>query len=111
MNIVCEWHGDNFNVNLSTKEGAEPFLEVKGCRIANGSKGPFVSWPSTKNANTGKWWQHCYASDKFNAVVLSTAQASQPQTQSRKPAPSAASDDSDIPFRDPLSVRGMHLAC
>lgn len=100
MHIEIKWVSDQFNVHLCSKEGAEPFLEVKGCRIANGSKGPFVSWPSTKNANTGKWWQHCYGSEKFNAVVLSTAQASQPKaaTSSRRPARQDDGDDQDIPF-------------
>lgn len=97
MNIIISWHGDQFNVNLASKEGKEPFLQVKGCRIVQGSNGPFVSWPSTKNANTGKWWSHAYASEEFNAVVLEKAQASQPRQET--PQRGRRQDDEDpIPF-------------
>jgi hypothetical protein len=100
MNIITTWHGDQFNVELASSEGAEPFLSVKGCRIVDGSKGPFVSYPATKNATTGKWWSHAWGSDKFNAVVLSTAQASMPQAPRKAPQkPSREKDDlSDVPF-------------
>lgn len=95
MNIDIEWHNDQFNVLVASKEGVEPFITVKGCRIASGTKGPFVSWPATKNQSTGKYWSHVWASDKFAAVVLSKAQETQPRTQPRKQA--APQDDSDIP--------------
>ena len=95
MIITTEWHDEQFNVLIASKEGAEPFLTVKGCRLASGSKGPFVSWPATKNQNTGKWWQHVWASDKFAAVVLSKAQESQPRQQGgQREQPS----DDSIPF-------------
>ena len=94
MIITTEWHDEQFNVLIASKEGAEPFLTVKGCRLASGSKGPFVSWPATKNQNTGKWWQHVWASDKFAAVVLSKAQESQPRQQGKR----REQDDSNIPF-------------
>jgi hypothetical protein len=97
--ITITWHGDQFNIELASKDGAEAFLSVKGCRIVEGSKGPFVSYPATKNANTGKWWQHCWGSDAFNAVVLSKAQASMPsKAPARAPARSAQGDDDGIPF-------------
>lgn len=95
MDIRIEWHGDQFNVALASKDGADEFLSIKGCRIANGSKGDFVSWPATKNQQSGKWWQHCWASEKFAAVVLSKAREAQPQN--RRPAKEQR-DDSDIPF-------------
>lgn len=95
MHITIENHGDQFNVNLSSKEGAEAFLSIKGCRIVQGSKGPFVSYPATKNSNTGKWWNHVWGSEKFNAVVLEKAQASQQRTRA---AQAAKDEDEDIPF-------------
>jgi hypothetical protein len=100
MDIQITWHGDNFNVGIASKENGEPFLEVKGCRIVDGSKGPFVSYPAKKNEATGKWWNHVYGSEKFNAVVLSKAQAAMP---SRAPAGARKpnrqdEDDSSIPF-------------
>lgn len=101
MNIVITWHGDQFNVELASKEGAEAFLSIKGARIVNGSKGEFVSWPATKNQTTGKYWNHVWASDRFNAVVLPKALESQPKAPSRRqaaPAGGGGSDDSDIPF-------------
>jgi hypothetical protein len=95
MEIQITFHGDQFNVELASKPGAEAFLSIKGCRLVNGSNGPFVSWPATKNSNTGKWWQHCWASEKFAAVVLEKAQASQPKQES--PRMSRDGGD-DIPF-------------
>jgi hypothetical protein len=103
MDIQITWHGDNFNVGIASKENGEPFLEVKGCRIVDGSKGPFVSYPAKKNEATGKWWNHVYGSEKFNAVVLSKAQESMPRQQPRGRSGGQASDpDGDIPFSDPL---------
>lgn len=94
MKIGIEWHGQQFNVLLSNGD-KEPFLTVKGCRIVNGSKGDFVSWPATKNQSTGKYWNHCYASDGFAAAVLAEAQKTQP----REPVRGKQSrDDSDVPF-------------
>lgn len=96
MEILITWHGsEQFNVELASREGAEAFLSIKGCRIVNGNNGPFVGWPATKNANTGKWWNHVWASDKFAAAVLEKAQESQP----RQSAPSRRGrQSSDAPF-------------
>jgi hypothetical protein len=101
MNVEIKWFNEQFNVHLSSKEGAEPFLEIKGCRIASGSKGPFVSWPSTKNQQTGKYWNHVYGSEKFAAVVLSKAQETMPKQEPRSRPQSSgarADADQDIPF-------------
>lgn len=96
MEISIEWFNDQFNVGLASKEGAEPFLSVKGCRIVEGSKGPFVSYPATKNQNTGKYWNHVWASDKFNAAVLAKAQASKPAGNSSQRG--RRDVDEDVPF-------------
>ena len=66
----------SFNVALHAKEGVEPFLVVKGCRIVDGPKGKFVSGPATKNATTNKYWNHTYFSDKFSQAVLEKASKS-----------------------------------
>jgi DNA-binding cell septation regulator SpoVG len=95
MNITIENHGDQFNVALTSPGKDEPFLTIKGCRVVNGSKGPFVSWPSRKQDN-GKWWNHVYASDGFAAAVLSAYNKSKAEAPRR--APAAPHDDSDIPF-------------
>jgi DNA-binding cell septation regulator SpoVG len=91
MKIVIEHHHDQFNVTLASKEGAQPFLTIRGCRIVDGSKGRFVSWPARKLDN-GKYWNHVYASDAFVDAVIRAYDESAP-----KPRKHAANDD-DIPF-------------
>lgn len=91
-----------FNVMLHTAKGSEPFLEIKGCRIVNGTNGPFVSWPATKG-NNGKYWNHVYAGEKFAAHVLALAQGGQARRPPPpRPAPRASSgfEDmaDDVPF-------------
>lgn len=98
-----------FNVILHTAKGAEPFLEIKGCRIVNGTNGPFVSWPATKNQTTGKYWSHVYGGEKFNEHVLRMATGGAPsRPHPPRPAPPPRSPartgsgfddmDNDIPF-------------
>jgi DNA-binding cell septation regulator SpoVG len=102
MQIRIEWFKGNhpsFNVHVSSKDGAEPFIVVKGARIVNGSKGEFVSWPATKNETTGKYWSHVYGSEKFNEAVLKAAKETLPL---QAPKPVVRDDllygDSDTPF-------------
>ena len=95
MHIAIEWHDKQFNVNLSSKEGAEAFLSIKGCRVVSGSDGDFVGWPATKNENTGKWWRHVWGSDKFAAAVLKAAEESRPSSKAK--ARDGDAED-DIPF-------------
>jgi hypothetical protein len=84
-----------FNVSLASQEGKEPFIVIKGCRIVDGSKGPFVSWPSRRQED-GKYWNHVWASEGFAAAVLKEAQkgAAKPAPK----APSLADMDNDVPF-------------
>ena len=60
MHISIVWHDRSFNINLHSSEGKDAFLELKGCRIQQSQKGEFISMPSTKNAATGKYWNHAY---------------------------------------------------
>ena len=87
-----------FNVALHSAEGKEAFLVIKGCRIVNGSNGEFVSWPATKNESTGKWWQHAWASEGFNAAVLAEAKKAKPRQAPRRESADIRDMDSDIPF-------------
>lgn len=73
MHIQVKWFDNQFNVELYSKPNGDPFLTIKGCRIVNGNKGEFVSWPATKNQNTGKFWNHAYASEAFAQHVLDEA--------------------------------------
>lgn len=94
MNINIVWHDRQFNVELASQEGKDPFLTIRGCRIASGKNGNFVSFPATKNESTGKWWNHVYASDAFSAKILELAEA-------ERPAPSKKTsnhEDDDIPW-------------
>jgi DNA-binding cell septation regulator SpoVG len=97
MKINIERHGDQFNVQLSSAEGREPFLVVKGCRIVDGSKGKFVSWPARKK-DDGTWWNHLWASEGFAKAVLDEALKSQPAPQ-RDKAPRRDEDKrGEVPF-------------
>jgi DNA-binding cell septation regulator SpoVG len=93
MHIGIEHHDNQFNVTLASKDGAKPFLTIKGCRVVQGSRGPFISWPARK-LDSGKYWTHVYASDVFAEHVLKAYDESKPQPAKRQPPPS----DDDIPF-------------
>ena len=69
MHITIEHHRDQFNVSLSSAQGKEAFLVIKGCRIKDGDKGRWISFPA-KKLDSGKWWNHVYASEGFQAAVL-----------------------------------------
>ena len=117
MEIRTIWQNGqypSFNIELATTQGGDAFMVLKGCQIKNGPNGPFISVPSKKNEQTGKYWNHAYLSEQFAAVVLAKAEAAQSAPQ--RPAPDKAGqwkaaapkapqrqaapteDDSDIPF-------------
>jgi DNA-binding cell septation regulator SpoVG len=110
----------SFNVALHTSADSEAFLEIKGCRIADGKNGPFVSYPSRKT-DDGKYWNHVYGSEAFNANVLKRAQREAPAPAPRpapppKPAPAQANSGGfedmadDIPFNNPMRGSARCLA-
>lgn len=104
MNITIKWFTESkypsFNVSLSN-QGKEPFCEIKGCRIAKGKDGEFVSPPSTKG-DSGKYWNHAYFSKEFAEVILKKAKESQPteKQEVKKFQGGGGLDnfDDDIPF-------------
>lgn len=89
MHIGIEHHDKSFNIALASKEGNEPFMVLKGCRIVDGSKGRFISVPS-KKLDSGKYWTHAYISEQFQVAVLKAYDDSTPKPR--------RTDDSDIPF-------------
>ena len=88
----------SFNVALSSAEGREPFIEIKGCKVVNGQNGAFVSWPATKNQTTGKYWNHVYGSEAFNAAVLEEALKTESKPVPMSKRASSAPDDDIPPF-------------
>lgn len=97
MEVTVVWKDGkypSFNLGLASKEGKKPFIEIKGCKLIEGQKGTFVSYPARKQ-DDGKYWNHVWASDEFNQVVIQKAQESQPG----KSKGGALEDmESDIPF-------------
>lgn len=91
MKITVQQFDNQFNVGLASKEGADPFLTIKGCRVVDGSKGRFVSWPA-KKMESGKYWQHVYANEAFQRAVLEAYDEAAPKTRKAAPA------DDEVPF-------------
>ena len=102
MHVTVKWFDGkypSFNVNIASAEGKEEFLSIKGCRIANGANGEFLSMPSTKNEQTGKYWNHAWASEAFANHIMKIANESKPQEAPRQASRQAAAPVSeDIPF-------------
>ena len=87
---------DAFTVAL--RNGPEPFLKIHGCRVKEGGKGRFISWPARKD-DAGKWWNHCWGSEAFQAAILKAFDAEAPKRQAppRQEKPLADMDE-DIPW-------------
>ena len=100
MQINIEHYKDSFNFALASREGAEPFLTVKGCRIKEGGKGRFVSGPATKSKDSDKWFNFTFMSDKFQQAVIAEYDATVPKASRASAAAKAAGDgfEADIPF-------------
>lgn len=94
MHIQIEHHDKSFNIALASKEGKEPFLVLKGCRIVDGQKGRFVSVPS-KKLDSGKYWNHAYISEQFQLAVIDAYDASAPKPAAHR---AAVDDASGVPF-------------
>ena len=106
MDIRIKWFDGkypSFNVSLASAPGRDEFLTIKGCRLVNGTDGQFVSYPAQKK-DDGKYWNHVWASEKFNEAVLAAATEDAPEAKPAKPskpAPkgrAASEDDGDVPF-------------
>ena len=94
MHIMIIWHDKQFNVDIAASEQREAFLSIKGCRLVEGSSGTFVSFPSRKNEQTGKYWNHVWANPAFQAEIVKHAKASQQQaSKANEPF-----DKDEIPF-------------
>jgi hypothetical protein len=81
MHITIEHHSGkypSFNVSLHKSAGLEAFLVIKGVKIVDGAKGEFLSWPARK-LDSGKYWNHCWASDAFAAHIMQLAKDTLPK--------------------------------
>lgn len=87
----------SFNVMLHSVKGAEPFLTIKGCRTVTGANGAFVSYPA-KKLESGKYWNHVYGGEKFNAAVLAAAEKAMRPAGRKHDAARARELDDDVPF-------------
>ena len=51
MEVKVEWKEGkypSFNVMISSQPGKDPFITIRGCKIIQGQKGEFVSYPARK---------------------------------------------------------------
>jgi DNA-binding cell septation regulator SpoVG len=96
MKISIEQGERDFTIHLSSKDGAEPFLSIRNCRVVSGSKGDFVSMPA-KKMDSGKWFNLVRASDQFQAAVLKAYGEAAPKPAPR-PSKPALDDDGLPPF-------------
>ena len=77
------------------KAGSDkPFAVIKGCKIANGSNGEFVSGPSTKIDD--KWFNYLFMDKDFGAYITKMALEAMPKEQ--KPVQSNNDNDDTLPF-------------
>jgi hypothetical protein len=101
MHIKIEWFDGkypSFSLGLCSTEDSEPFLTVRGCSLKFGTDGgEFISFPAKKNEQTGLWWKHVTASNKFQEAVIAKAHASQPKVKAQDRG-RIEDMDSDLPF-------------
>lgn len=84
----------SFNLNLHSKEGAEPFLTLKGLRMVEGNKGRFVSMPA-KKLDSGKYYNHAWASDAFQDAIKAAWDAARPKPEPKREEQGAIADMAD----------------
>lgn len=77
MKISIEHKGERFNIGISNGD-KEPFLVIKGCKVIQGAKGPFVSGPAEKKKDGSGWWNHTFMSQEFQAAVIEAFESDAP---------------------------------
>lgn len=88
--------GKTFGIALHKVGADKPFAVIKGCKMASGSNGEFVSGPSTK-MDDGKWFNYLFMDKDFGAYVTKLALEAMPKQQSRGTVNDVNSEES-IPF-------------
>jgi DNA-binding cell septation regulator SpoVG len=101
LEVKIEWKDGkypSFNVMLLTGPDKDPFMTIRGCKIIQGQKGEFVSYPARKQED-GKYFNYVYCADVFNRIVLEKANAAKPAESKPSKSGSGFDDmDSDVPF-------------
>lgn len=103
MHITIQHHGEQFNVQIASRKGEEHFLSIKGCRLMESANGQFVSFPARKT-DSGKWWSHVWANDKFQNAVIKAYNDQPPQedeggAKKARPASGKSGKPSNPPAR------------
>lgn len=89
--------GVNYNVNLASKEGQDPFLSIKSVQRKQTKDGKdFVAYPQQKTDKG--YWKHVWGSDKFNDAVLAAMDEADKDAPKATKKQGPAIDESDIPF-------------
>ena len=92
VKIEMSQSGKTFGVALVKDD--KVLMVVKGCKLATGSNGQFVSGPSAKMDN-GEWFRYLYMDKQFGDYVTKLAIEAMPKEQ----ASSKAKDlTDDVPF-------------
>lgn len=86
--------GKTFAVAFAKAEDMDPFFVLKGCKLAQGKTGAFVSGPSTK-MDDGKYFNYAFFERKFGDYVLGLVKAAMPAQSNARPAKVI---DDDQPF-------------
>lgn len=89
--------GKTFGIAIVKNE--KVLLAIKGCKLANGTNGQFVSGPSSK-MDDGTWMNYLFINKEFNEYLtkLAIEAVPQPPPPPAKPARAAVVDDVDVPF-------------
>lgn len=93
--------GKTFGIALT--KGDKVLLAIKGCKLANGQNGQFVSGPSAK-MDDGTWFNYLFMDKQFSdyvtglAVKAMESQAPQQAPQQQRQKPSFEDIGDDIPF-------------
>jgi hypothetical protein len=95
-----------YTIKLASGEGREPFLELKDCKVIEGSKGRFVGFPARKEDKGGvtKYWPYMYASEAFQIELIKAMDAATPKPDTRTHGERTGrrvaqdDDDSSVPF-------------
>lgn len=86
--------GKTFGIAIAKEADQDPFLVIKGCRMARTGDGrDFVSGPSTK-MDDGKWFQYTYMDRKFGDYITKLAL----EAMQTHPATKVTDIDESLPF-------------